>query len=305
MAVFVEELFELYAAFTAGRQSQLPAPALQFLDYASWQRRWSTSHAASRQFVYWKRCLRKASPVFATTRSDLGDELAARITQRPVHISNDLVARLSALSHSRGATLFMTLLAGFKTLLLLRSGRNDICVATMMANRSHPGTDRVIGPFANTTLIRTRIDADLTFHEALNRVRDAVVEAYARQELPFDIIAAQLAKEDGLDPASLIQVYFVLQVASRRQIKLPDVAVQPFDYRQGQAVIPIDRTWLAMTLAETSSGITGACRYKKDLFEPDSPNWVADYKTILAKAAAKPKELLGRLADCQVIASAS
>jgi hypothetical protein len=60
-----------------------------------------------------------------------------------------------------------------------------------------------------------------------------------------------------------------------------------------------------MTLAETSSGITGACRYKKDLFEPDSPNWVADYKTILAKAAAKPKELLGRLADCQVIASAS
>jgi len=305
MAVFLEELFQLYAAFTAGRQPNLPAPALQFSDYASWQRGWSTSHAATRQFVYWKRCLRKASPVFATTKSDVGGELAARITQRPFHISNDLVARLSGLSHSQGATLFMTLLAGFKTLLLLRSGRNDICVATMMANRSHPGTDRVIGPFANTTLIRTRIDADLTFHETLNRVRDAVVEAYARQELPFDIIVSQLAKEDGLDPASLVQVYFVLQVASRRPIKLPDAAVQPFGYRQGQAVIPIDRTWLAMTLAETPSGITGACSYKKDLFAPNSPNWIADYKKILAKAAAKPKELLGRLADCQVVAPAS
>jgi len=305
MAVFMEEVSELYPAFAAGRQPQLPAPALQFSDYAFWQRGWSTSQAANRQFAYWKRCLRKASPVFATTKSVVGDELAARITQQPFHISNDLRARLSGLSHSRGATLFMTLLAGFKTLLLLRSGRNDICVATMMANRSHPGADRVIGPFANTTLIRTRIDADLTFYEALNRVRDAVVEAHARQELPFDMIASRLVKEDGLDPASLIQVYFVLQVASRRPIKLPDVGVKPFGYRQGQAFIPIDRTWLAMTLAETPSGITGACRYKKDLFEPNSPNWIADYKAILAKAAAKPKELLGRLADRRVVAPAS
>ena len=105
----------------------------------------------------------------------------------------------------------MTLLTCFKTLLLLRSGRNDICVGTTMANRSQLGRERVIGPFANTTLIRTRFDADLTFQEALDRVRDAVLEAYARQELPFDIIAARLAEEDGLDPASLVQFYFVLQ----------------------------------------------------------------------------------------------
>ena len=84
----------------------------------------------------------------------------------------------------------MTLLAGFKTLLLARSGRNDICVATAMANRSQLRTERMIGPLENTTLIRTRIDADLSFQEALGRVRDSVLEAYARQELPFDILAA-------------------------------------------------------------------------------------------------------------------
>ena len=73
----------------------------------------------------------------------------------------------AALSHRRGATLFMTLLAGFKTLLMARSGRNDVCVATAMANRSQLSTERVIGPLVNTTLIRTRIDADLSFQEAL------------------------------------------------------------------------------------------------------------------------------------------
>jgi non-ribosomal peptide synthetase component F len=156
----------------------------------------------------------------------------------------------------------------------------------------------VIGPFANTTLIRSRIDADLSFQEALNRVRGAVLEAYARQELPFDILAARLAQEEGLDPASLIQVFFVLQNAFRQPLQLPDLAVRPFGDREGQPVMPIDRTWLTVILKETSSGINGTYRYKVDFFEPSAlQNWIVGYKTILADAVANPKKSLGRMAD--------
>ena len=228
IGIFFEEVSELYSAFAAGRQAQLPEPALQFSDFARWQRRWCTSDAATRQIAYWKEHLRGASPVFPTDGDLGGALLGSRIAHEPVHLPNDLVARLSALSRSRGGTLFMTLLAGFKAMLLARSGRSDICVATAMANRSQLWTERVIGPLENTTLIRTRIDADLSFREALGRVRDSVLEAYARQELPFDILAARLAEEDGLDPASLMQVFFVLQNAFRRPLKLPDVAVRSF-----------------------------------------------------------------------------
>lgn len=298
MVIFMEELSELYAASIAGRKAQLLEPAFQFSDFARWQRRWSTSGAANRQFAYWKGCLDKVSPLFATPKSSVGGELTSHVAQERFQISNDLVAHLSALSHSRGVTLFMSLLTGFKTLLLLRSGRNDICVATLMANRSQLRTERVIGPFANTTLIRTQIDADLTFSEALNRVREAVLEAYARQELPFDIIATRLAEEAGLCPASLIQVYFVLQVAFRRPVKLPDVTVRPFGYQEGRSVMPIDRAWLSITLKETPSGIAGVCGHKNDLFEPNTvQDWIADYTAILAKAAANPNKQLGRLAE--------
>jgi acyl-CoA synthetase (AMP-forming)/AMP-acid ligase II/acyl carrier protein/NRPS condensation-like uncharacterized protein len=298
MGIFMEELSELYAAFLAGRPARLPEPAFQFSDFARWQRRWSTSDAATRQIAYWKERLREASPVFPTNGDRGGALLAAPIAQEPVHVRNDLVARLNALSHSRGATLFMTLLAGFKTLLLARSGRNDICVATAMANRSQLRTERVVGPVANTALIRTRIEADLSFQEALSRVRDSVLETYAQQELPFDILAARLAEEDGLDPASLIQVFFVIQNAFRRPLKLPDVAVRPFAHLEGQPVMPINRAWLTVTLKKTLSGIAGTCRYKKELFGPSAlRHWIADYKTILAKAAANPKTSLGRLAD--------
>jgi non-ribosomal peptide synthetase component F len=226
--------------------------------------------------------------------------LASPIAHEPIHFPRDLVARLSALGHGQGGTLFMTLLTGFKAMLLARSGRSDICVATAMANRSQQGTERVIGPLENTTLIRTRMNLDLSFQEALGRVRDSVLEAHANQELPFNILAARLAEEAGLDPLSLIQVYFVLQNAFRRHLELTDVAVRSFGnvYREGQQVLPVDRTWLAVMLKQRPSGVTGSCSYKNDLFEASNlQHWIADYKTILARAAANPGTLLGRLAD--------
>lgn len=62
--------------------------------------------------------------------------------------------------------------------------------------------------------------------------------------------------------------------------------------------MPIDRAWLSMTLKETPSGITGVCGHKNDLFEANTvQNWIADYATILAKAAANPDKQLGRLTD--------
>jgi acyl-CoA synthetase (AMP-forming)/AMP-acid ligase II/acyl carrier protein/NRPS condensation-like uncharacterized protein len=295
MGVFIEEVAQFYAAFAAGRQAQLPEPALRYSDFAGWQRQWSTSDAADRQFAYWHKRLRKASPLFATTDSDADDELGARMIQERLHLPNAVLARLSDLSHSRGVTLFVTLLAGFKALLLLRSGHNDICVATAMANRAQLRTESVIGPFANTAIIRTRIDADLTFHETLDRVRDAVVQAYAHQELPFDVLADRLAQECGLDPEAFIQVYFVLQIGFRRRAKLPGVTVRPFSYREGQSVMPINCTQLTMTLNETSSGIIGTCSYKSDLLA--GQGWIDNYKAILAKAAANPRKPLGQFTD--------
>ena len=241
--------------------------------------------------------LRGASPIFPTNGDIEGALLSSPTSHEPVHVPNDLVARLNALSHSHGCTLFMTLLAGFKSLLLARTGRADICVATAMANRSQHRTERVVGPFMNITLIRTQIDADLSFQEALSRVRHSVLEAYARQELPFDILAAGLEEEDGLDPASLIQASFLLHNASQ-PLKLPDVTVRSFAYPDGQRVLPVDRTWLSVMLKEAPSGIVGSCSYKDDLFEPDIiKHWVADYTMILTKAAANPETSLGRLTD--------
>jgi acyl-CoA synthetase (AMP-forming)/AMP-acid ligase II/acyl carrier protein len=293
MGVFMEDVAHFYGAFAAGSRIRLPEPALRFSDFARWQRHWSTSDAADRQFAYWHRRLRNASALFANGND--GNKLAAPMHRERLRIPNNVLAKLGDLGHSRGATLFVALLAAFKVLLLLRSGRRDICVATAMANRAQLKTESVIGPFANTAIIRTRLDADLTFHETLDRVRDGVLQAYANQELPFDILADRLEEEHNLDPESLIQVYFVLQIAFRRPAKLPGIVVQPFGYREGQSVMPVDRTKLTMTLNETPSGIIGSCSYKSDLLHKQC--WVEDYCALIAAAAASPRQRLGRFAD--------
>ena len=202
----------------------------------------------------------------------------------------------------------MTLLAGFKAMLLARTGRGDICIATTMANRTQQWTERVIGPLENTTIIRTRMDSDLSFREALRRVRDSVLETHARQELPFEILAARLAEEDDVDPASLIQVFFVLQNAICRPLELPDVAAQSFGsaHREGRPVLPINRAWLTLMLEEKPSGIAGSCTYKVDLFEPNTvQNWIAEYEAILAKAASDPGKSIDRLVDHIEVSSAA
>ena len=226
----------------------LPEPTHQFSDFARWQIRWSTSEAATQQLAYWKRHLRDASSLFPTAENIESALLCSRIAHEPVRIEKTLVARLRSLSHRRGATLFMTLLAGFKTLLMARSGRNDVCVATAMANRSQLSTERVIGPLVNTTLIRTRIDCRYVVSgSAQLRTRLRLGSLRQRKNSPSISSPPDSRKKTVWTRSSLIQVSFILQNAFR-PLKLPDVTVRSFAYPGGQRVLPIDRSWLSVML---------------------------------------------------------
>jgi len=168
-----------------------------------------------------------------------------------------------------------------------------------MANRTQPDTDRIVGPFENTVIVRSRITPELSFAQALSRVRQNVLDAHARQELPFNILADHLEQE-GIDPASLLQVYFTLQNPLRQPLDLPDVTVRSTGNvaREGQPVLPIDQTWLSLMLKERPTGITGSCNYKGDLLDGGMVGaWMEDLVALLAAAVAQPNTPLGQLLD--------
>jgi len=215
----------------------------------------------------------------------------------PLSLERDLVAGLTFFARQHNSTLFMCLLTGLKALLLARTGRTDISVATAMANRAQPDTDRIIGPFENTVIVRSRITPDLSFAQALGRVRQGVLDAHARQELPFNILADHLEQE-GIDPASLLQVYFTLQNPLRQPLDLPDVTVRSIGNvaREGQPVLPIDQTLMSLMLKERSTGITGSCNYKNDLLDGATVGaWMEDLVALLKAAILRPNAPLERL----------
>ncbi len=297
IGLLFEEISKRYSALAARTPEPAPRPAPAFSDIARWQRWWCTTESAAQQLASWRENLEGAEPIFG--RDGESPQFGSPTAHEPIDLSGKLIAQLNGFGTGQNGTLFMSLLTGLKALLMLRTERHDICVATAMANRTRPNSDRVIGPFENTAIIRTRIDPELSFKQAFARVRDSVLEAYARQELPFDIVAARL-EEDGIDPASLVQVYFTLQNPLRQPLQLKDVAVSPLGnvYREGQTVLPIDQTWLSLMLKERPSGITGSCSYKGELFGNGTmAQWMGDFASILAGATARPDAPLGRLLE--------
>ncbi|MEY9182517.1 non-ribosomal peptide synthetase component F [Bradyrhizobium sp. USDA 326] len=236
--------------------------------------------------------MRGAGPVF-----DGEARPGASTGHHPVSLERELVGRLTAFAGRHNCTLFMCLLTGLKGMLLARTGRTDIAVATSMANRAQPDTDRIIGPFENTVIVRTTITPELSFAQALMRVRQSVLDAHARQELPFNILADHLEQE-GIDPASLLQVYFTLQNPLRQPLDLPDLATASIGNiaREGQPVLPIDQTRLSLMLKERPTGITGSCNYKRELLEGRMVGeWMEDLVALLTAAIAQPNTPLGRL----------
>ena len=300
IGILFEEISKLYSTVVGGRQERLLKPSTDFSQVARRQRWWCTTESAARQLAYWKKNLRGASPVFRAGPDGAHARPASSSAYEPVRVPKDLIARLSALGASQNGTLFMSLLTGLKALLLTQTGRNDICVATAMADRAQPDTDRVIGPFENTSIIRTRMDPDISF----GRRSGGCAMPFSKRTPGRNCLSASWPhdwrKRIELIPASLIQVYFTLQNPLRQPLKLPGIAIRPLgdSSREGQPVLPINQTWLTLMLKERPSGITGSCNYKSELFATgDIRQWMQDFATILANAAVHPDAPLGRLLD--------
>jgi acyl carrier protein len=293
-----DEISKAYSALRGRRALPRMVTAPAFSEFARWQRRWCGGDEAAAQLAYWRQTLRGVAPVIGTAANHRSLRLSTPTAHAPVQLQGGLIAQLWRFATGQNGTLFMALLTSLKALLALQTGHTDLCIATAMANRGRANMESAIGPFENTVIIRTQLTPELSFAEAFARVRRSVLEAHARQELPFTVLAARLAEADGIDPASLIQVYFTLQNPLRQPLQLPGIAVRSFGniHREGQPVLPVDSTWLSLMLKERPSGMTGSCAYKRELFgEGAVAQWMQDYAAILASAVAHPDTPLSRL----------
>jgi non-ribosomal peptide synthetase component F len=150
-------------------------------------------------------------------------------------IPPDLADKLVKLGHQAGVTLFMTLLAAFKTLLYRYTGQTDIVVGSPIANRTRTEMEGLVGFFVNTLVLRTHLEGNPTFPELLERVRETALSAYAHQDLPFELLVETLQPVRSLSHTPLFQVMFVLQNVPFKPLTLPGLEVTPLEIHNGTA----------------------------------------------------------------------
>ncbi len=295
MQVMVEELVQLYAAYSRGLEVALPALPIQYADYALWQRSWMEAGEKERQLAYWTGLLGGEQPVlelpFDRPRPVRQSHRGAQFI---LELDIDLSQALRRVAQQEGVTAFALLLASFQALLYRYSGQADIRVGVPIANRNRVETERLIGFFVNAQVLKADLDGRMGFDELLAQARQRALEAQAHQDLPFEQLVEALQPERSLSHNPLFQVLFNYQSEARgngqafRFDELQMESVQ-FDSRTAQFDLTLD-------LTDEEQRFCAVFDYATDLFDASTVERLAGHwRNLLRGIVANPRQRLGEL----------
>ncbi len=289
--VFIRELSEISRAFCRRHPSALPELPLQYADFAAWQRGWMRGAVLEEHLDYWKRQLADV-PVLELSgdrpRPAVQGFQGARLD---VRYPAQLLGSLQALSRRHDATLFMTLLAAFAALLHRCTGQSDLAAGTPIANRNHPGIEKLIGFFVNTLVLRCRLGGDPPFDELIKRTRDTALQGYAHQDLPFEKLVEHLQPIRDLSRSPLFQVLFALQNNPKPPVKLQQTLVRELPSQVHTALFDFE-----VHLWESDPGLRGVWIYNRDLFDRTTMLRLhGQFRSILESAACTPHQRISEL----------
>jgi len=292
MGVISRELAVLYEASVAHASSPLAPLEIQYADFAAWQEKYVAGEVLKRELAYWKGRLEDA-PSFLELPTDRPRPAKQSFegAVRAFELSADLSARVHQLARSERTTLFVVLLAAYNVLLSRYSRQEDICVGTVVANRTRRELEGLVGFFANTLVLRTDTSGDPTFRELIGRSSELTLEAYSHQELPFDKLVELLAPERHRSHAPLFQVALVLE---NMPLELPTklgLKVEPLLVDNGTAKYD-----MAVLITETRRRLAGHVEYCTALFDGATiDRMIESFKTLLEAATKDPDRPISRL----------
>ncbi|MBN8468384.1 non-ribosomal peptide synthase/polyketide synthase [Corallococcus exiguus] len=291
-AVMVRELGQLYAAFGEGQPSPLPELPVQYGDCALWQRAWLEGAELERQLAYWRQQLAGAPGLLALpTDRPRPAEQTFHGAALPVRMSRELSEALKGLATREGVTPYMLLLAAFQLLLGRYAGQEDVCVGSSIAGRVVPEQEGLIGFFANTLVLRTRLSGDPTFRELLRQVKDTTLGAYAHQDIPFEKLVEELKPERNLGHAPLFQVLFAFLNAPATELRLPSLSMRLMELETH-----VSKFDLELAFTESDGRLQGNFVYNTDLFDAATLARMAGHLQVLLEGiVAAPEARLSGL----------
>jgi amino acid adenylation domain-containing protein len=278
LGILVRELSAIYTAFVRGEESPLTELAVQYADYAVWQRQRLKGELLQGHLQYWRDKLLGAPPQLQlpTDRPRPAVE-SFRGAALTFELPKTLREAVKELARREGATPFMVFLAAYQILLSRWSGQDDVVVGSPIAGRGGHDVESLIGFFVNMLVLRTHVRPDLTFAQLLEHVRDATLEAYAHQDLPLELLVKELRPDRNLTRQPLFQVAIAMQNYPGESLKLPGLT-----WSWTSAECLTTHFDLQLYLYEHTGGLSVVLQYATDLFDCESIELFArQFQTLL------------------------
>jgi len=292
LAVLFSELKSIYESFSGGQISALEPLAIQYADFALWQRKGLQSKAQRKQLDYWKNQLSGDLPILQLpTDYPRPASPTYRGRMQWFNLSKSLTSALQDLAVREDCTLFMVLMAAFNVLVGRYALQDEVIVGTPIANRNRQETEALIGFFINTLVFRTSLSENPDFCELLARVNKVAIDAYANQDLPFEKIVQEVHPDRNLNQNPIYQVMFALQNTPPPPDNIGDAAVSIEEVDSGTAVFDI-----TVSLYQSDQGIKGYFEYSSELFEQATiARMIAHYQVLLENIVNNPEALIDDL----------
>lgn len=285
VGVLLNELSQAYLSFGAKKAPVLSPLAVQYSDFARWQRRLLQGPATDRCLSFWKQQFQGFSgdaEVLPLDHARPSNQTFVGATLRTTLPASTL-SDLAEIGQLRRATAFMVMLAALQTLLHSHSQTAEVVIGVPVANRARPEFEPLIGCFINMVAIRGDLSGDLPFLELLSRVRETALAAFLHPELPFSEVVRHLHPKRSTNRTPWFQIQLVFQSYPMPEIHWPGLTVRRFEV--DTATSKFDLSVLVEMKEEMEIGF----EYNTDLFEPSTMQCMLDeYAGILRGLAKHP-----------------
>jgi amino acid adenylation domain-containing protein len=304
LAVLLSELSVLYPACASGQPSPLPDLAIQYADYALWQRDWMRDEVLAAHVGHWTALLAGAPDILELPADHPRPPVMSLRGAAPrVKVPAELARALRSFSRQHRVSLFSTMYAGFAALLYRYTSQQDLLIGTGAANRGQPELEPLLGMIVNTLVLRTRVEGQLPFTELLDQVQRTIIDALPWSEAPVDAIIDATAAVRTLSRTPLFQVMFSFHDSAVPDLDFGGLTGTVTERTNGSAkadlnviVVPRGAQRLGREPRPEDDDLSLLWEHSTDLFdEATMSRMITHYLNLLTDALARPATRIGRL----------
>lgn len=284
---FFKELAHFYSIDTA-----LSPLAIQYGDFAVWQRDFLQTESAKKQIEYWKNQLKEAPELLELpwdkTRPS---QLSHKGGLCHIELETSLINQLDLLAKNYKVSKFTVLLSIYFVLLNRYSNQDDILVGTPFANRNSQELESLIGFCSQMIVIRASLSQNPSFSSLLEQVNRLIVEAQKNVDIPFEKLVSEInpARNPSFNP--LFQVGFGLENLEDLKLHLEGVDIKTLEVKSSDSKFD-----LYLTVKKSTNGLSCHLEYSSELFEEKTAQQMLNhYQSLMAAVVAQPDQKIGLL----------